>query len=153
MTLSAVVGRGILGRINFFWNTIVIKESSMVRRTFRVCPGYDIRFFKNLTSVEESGNHGLPNNGYHGCKEEAERTSPQCLLKGRESIAPVVKWWLCLGPSDSKTEMTAKLIEKHSHPFPGDHRMYLSTLREVVPDSIDMSPTERHGEGLLSSTS
>lgn len=45
----------------------------MIKRTFLACPGYDIRFFKNVPPVEESGNPGLPNNGYYGCKKEAER--------------------------------------------------------------------------------
>ena len=74
-------------------NTVAIKESGVGERTFLVCPGYDIRFFfffLTLTSVEESGNHGLPNNGCYGCEEAAERTCRQCSLKKRESIAPVV---------------------------------------------------------------
>lgn len=32
-------------------------------------------FKKNLTPVEESGNHGSPNNSFHGSEEEAGQLS------------------------------------------------------------------------------
>lgn len=44
----------------------------MVKRTLFVLD-MTLDFLKNLPPVEESGNPGLANNGYYGCKEAAER--------------------------------------------------------------------------------
>ena len=86
-----------------------------------VCPGYDTGiFFLNLSSVEESGNPGLPNNGYYGCKEEAERPhSSVYWRKGSPRLWELTKW-LCFCPWGQKTGMTAKHTEKHSHALSKD---------------------------------
>lgn len=56
----------------------------MAKRTSLVCPGCDIKFKKNLTPVQEPDNHALPNNGYHGCKEEADSKPTEVCIEERE---------------------------------------------------------------------
>lgn len=104
-------------------------------------------FLKTLTSVEESGNHGLLNNGYYGCEEEAEGTSQQCLLKKRESVAPVVNQWLCFVLETVRQEWLQNVQKNTALPFPRKSQDSISAPWEEPSPTPSISPhTEKYAQ-------
>lgn len=148
--LPKVVEKGMWVSINFFRNTIVIRESRRVERTFLVCPGLTSGFFfLNLSPVEESGK---PTTVTMAARRK-QKEPPSCVYWRKGSLAPVVNWWLCLCPWDYKIGMDAKRLGKDSHALSKDITERTSAHREKPATTLSIFlHTEKYGKGLLSST-